>query len=194
MRWTCRLGVLLVLTVFLCLACGGGEDDAAKMQQEMEKKLAEVKAGKVDKNVEIAMATPQPAAAPGGAAPAGEGGTSVVRYETANRPDPFSPFKPEVIPTMLGISDNPLLRYEVRFFKLVGIISGGNAPTAIFEDPSGRSYNVRVGDAIGKNAGIVKSITADQVVVVETKPSWTEEGTETVETVIWLRPEEHILE
>ncbi len=192
MRWTLRIGVLLILGAFLALACGTG---VKKMdQQELDKKLAEIKANAhQEKHTEIAMTSPAtglPApTVPGAAAPGA--GAATVHYEPFNRPDPFVPYKPDV-PGMM--TDNPLLRYEVRYFKLVGIVHSGNAPVAIFEDPNGRSYDLRVGDPIGKNNGVVKAITNDQVIINETKASWTEEGTETVQIVIWLRPEEHVTE
>jgi len=194
MRWTYSIGLLLVVLAFVSLGCnlfGGGEKKVD--QQELERKLAEVKANvPQETRTEVAANAPVVAAGPGAAV--AETPAPTVRYEPQNRPDPFNPFKPEVITSLLGITDNPLLRYEVRYFKLVGIISSSNGPAAVFEDPQGHSYNVRVGDQIGKNAGVVRAITSDQVVIAETKPSWTEEGNETVEIVIWLRPEEHVAE
>jgi Tfp pilus assembly protein PilP len=184
-RWTAVIAVLM-LAVFGLTACGGGVDEAAEQKRlEAEAKLAEMRAKAAKpaatrqaKTTEIKMPTAQEVL--------DEVGLSYT-YDPINKPDPFRAYAPASDLSMHITGDNPLLKYEVRYFQLVGIIKDTELPLAIFEDPSGKSYTVKVGDAIGKNGGVVRSILDDAVVVTETRISWRTEGTETIEIVIRLR-------
>lgn len=92
---------------------------------------------------------------------------------------------------MMGEITNPLLKYEIRYFTLVGIIKDTENPLAIFEDPEHKCYTVHIGDGIGKNGGIIREIMEDAVVVVETRVPWIgSTAAEIKEIKIQLRPEE----
>ena len=182
MRFAKTLGALLIMIAFTVAGCGmfgGGEDDSMD-KQKLEQRLAQIKkTGGGEKHTQIKMATAQEVLDEVGV---------TYSYDPINKPDPFRPYAPRQFrPTD---TDNPLLKYEVRYFKLVGIIRSTDSPFAIFEDPSGRAYTVHVGDLIGKNGGHIRAIMEDAVVVEETRISWGGEGTETVEMTIRLRPQE----
>jgi type IV pilus assembly protein PilP len=58
-------------------------------------------------------------------------------------------------------------RYELAELKLVGIIWGELGRKGVVETPEGKSYLVKVGTLIGKNGGVVKAITNQEVVIQE---------------------------
>jgi Tfp pilus assembly protein PilP len=181
-------GTVAMLAVFLA-GCGGGKaQQAAEAQRKAEEKIAEMKKQKApaappaeEKSTEIRLAN-APTAAPA------ETGTP-YQYDPINKPDPFRPFNPAA-ELSTKATENPLLKYEIRYFKLVGVLRDAENPSAIFEDPAGKAYTVHVGDAMGKNGGVVRAILEDAVIVTETRLSWRSEGTETVEMTIRLRPED----
>lgn len=178
MRFWLNIGAIVVIFVFLLSACGTGED----IKSQVEKQLSQVKkknAEPVERHTQIQMSTAQKVLSEVGMA---------YQYDPINKPDPFRPYAPrESLDS--GAQDNPLLKYEVRYFKLVGIIQSTEMPLAIFEDPNGKSYTVKTGDLIGKNGGSIRAILRDAVVITETRIAWASEGTETVEMNIRLRPE-----
>lgn len=186
-RWL-PIVVVFVVMIFALNACGGGAGDAAEeARKKAEAKLAELKI-KSENEGDVAAKTTE-IKMPSAQEVLDEVGVT-YQYDPINKPDPFRPYSPAAELIVGGGSDNPLLKFEVRYFKLVGIIKDTESPLAIFEDPSGKSYTVHVSDAIGKNGGIVRSILEDAVVVTETRISWRTEGTETVEIIIRLRPED----
>jgi len=92
---------------------------------------------------------------------------------------------------MMGEISNPLLKYEIRYFTLVGIIKDAENPLAIFEDPEHKCYTGHGGDGNGKNGGIIREIMEDAVVIVETRVPWVgSTAAEIKEIKIQLRPEE----
>ncbi len=182
MRFWLKIGTIVIMLAFLLSACGGGGKSAQDLADK-EKQLSELKkknAEPAEKNTQIQMATAQKTLEEVGVA---------YQYDPINKPDPFRPYAPREGGTG-GDVDNPLLKYEVRYFKLVGIIQSTETPLAIFEDPNGKSYTVKTGDLIGKNGGSIRAILTDAVVITETRIAWASEGTETVEMTIRLRPED----
>ena len=185
---------VFVIAVFI-FGCGG---EKAKKED----------VGKTDKEVKAtpkAKAKPNPAKAKGSGAIANatkidkEKDKDVLdkegisfSYDPVNKPDPFKVYKAEALVEGLS-SDNPLLKYEVRYFRLVGITTEGNEPIALFEDPNGRAYILNVGARIGKGGGVIQSISKEIVVVTETRISpRTKSGTETVQIPIRLHPENEV--
>jgi len=182
MRFWLKIGTIVIMFAFLLSACGGGSKDAQDLADK-EKQLSELKkknAEPAEKHTQIQMATAQQTLDEVGVA---------YLYDPINKPDPFRPYAPreELDAAKQG---NPLLKYEVRYFKLVGIIQSTETPLAIFEDPNGKSYTVKTGDLIGKNGGSIRAILTDAVIITETRIAWASEGTETVEMTIRLRPED----
>jgi len=107
-------------------------------------------------------------------------------YDPTNKPDPFEPFKFE---EEVLSEEEMITRYEVRFFRLVGIISGVHEPKALFEDPLGNAYVLTIGDIIGKNGGVVTSITPEEVNITETRVTILGD-TRTSDILVQLHPEE----
>lgn len=58
-------------------------------------------------------------------------------------------------------------RYDLTELKLVGIIWGNLGRKGVVETPEGKSYLLKVGTLVGKNGGVVKAITNQEVVIQE---------------------------
>ena len=58
-------------------------------------------------------------------------------------------------------------RYDLTELKLVGIIWGDLGRKGVVETPEGKSYLLKVGTLVGKNGGVVKAITNQEVVIQE---------------------------
>ena len=80
----------------------------------------------------------------------------------------------------------PLERYDIKEFKLTGIVWGGFGFNAMLEAPDGKGYFIRAGSVIGPNRGVVKRITQDSIVIEEKFKSYTGE-TQAREIVVRLR-------
>lgn len=180
--------VFVALFMAAVLAAGCGKSEKAKTEDEVKAPkapAAPAEAAKkqsdmiLSKSSEIEMAKAQDVLAQTGVTDS---------YNPINKPDPFKPF---VVKEELNVEagDNPLLKYDVRYFKLVGILHAGSTPKAVVEDPSGKSYIIGVGDRIGRSGGVIRSIKKDEVVITEQRMSWTKEGTETIEFTIKLHKE-----
>jgi type IV pilus assembly protein PilP len=98
-----------------------------------------------------------------------------ITYDPAGKPDPFAPLV-TAIPSSkqapqasLPESElTPLQKYDLSELKLVAIILQSNVePTAMVEDKSGYGYVIKKGMQIGKNNGIIREITANEVIVDE---------------------------
>jgi type IV pilus assembly protein PilP len=81
-----------------------------------------------------------------------------------------------------------LPRYGLDELKLIAVVSGGTRPVAMFRDPTGLGVTVKRGDYISKNAGKVKHILTDKVVVEIEEQS--EDKNTLVDRVIDLHPKE----
>jgi type IV pilus assembly protein PilP len=81
-----------------------------------------------------------------------------------------------------------LPRYALDEIKLIAVVSGGTRPVAMFRDPTGLGVTVKRGDYISKNAGKVKHILTDKVVVEIEEQS--EDKNTLVDRVIDLHPKE----
>ncbi|MGA1863730.1 MAG: pilus assembly protein PilP [bacterium] len=58
-------------------------------------------------------------------------------------------------------------RYDLAELKLVGIIWGDLGRKGVVETPEGKSYLLKVGTLVGKNGGVVKAITNQELVIQE---------------------------
>lgn len=58
-------------------------------------------------------------------------------------------------------------RYDLAELRLVGVIWGELGRKGVVETPEGKSYLVKTGTLIGKNGGVVKAITNQEVVIQE---------------------------
>ena len=187
---------VIVIAVFI-FGCGGGEKDKDKDALAKADKATNTKA--TPKPTPVPSVKEKPISS-GAVAEASkidkEKDIDVLNkevtfsYDPVNKPDPFKSYKGEAL--LDGpATDNPLLKYEVRYFRLVGVTIEGNEPMALFEDPNGRAYILNIGARIGKGGGVIQSINKDMVVITETRISpRTKSGTETVQIPISLHPEE----
>lgn len=184
-----------LLIVALAIGCGGSSPDPA---QEPPPKKAPPKAEK--------KVPPKPAAAAKSDAveKAVKKSTSIdvtkskevldkvgitYTYDPVNKPDPFKVYKTGELDDDYDTTED-LYKYEVRYFRLVGIIAADGEPLALFEDPNGRAYTLGVGARIGRGGGVIQSISKDLVIVTETRISPRfEQGTETVQIPIKLHPD-----
>ena len=110
-------------------------------------------------------------------------------YDPAGKPDPFMPLVTAIpsskqLPQAAELPESeltPLQKYDLSELKLVAIILQSNVePAAMVEDKAGYGYVIKKGMQIGKNNGIIREITANDVIVDETKVDAT--GTEKTET------------
>ncbi|MCC6158029.1 MAG: pilus assembly protein PilP [Deltaproteobacteria bacterium] len=112
-------------------------------------------------------------------------------YDPINKVDPFAASTTEAeLPASGGADENILTKYEIRYFRLVGVVHDEAQPRAIFEDPKGKSYVVAVGTPIGRNLGVIDAILNDSVIVTEKRVVPGSDGViETVPLNIKLHPE-----
>lgn len=78
--------------------------------------------------------------------------------------DPFAPLLVEAPtgPTQLGSQ-----RYPLGDYQLVGVVWGDAHPHALVVDPDGRSWVLQPGDYLGDRWGMVRTVQASGLVVVE---------------------------
>lgn len=98
-------------------------------------------------------------------------------YEPAGRRDPFEPLVHDKMPSAqdnksggMAVPEEqltPLQQYEISQFRLIGVIIGKGQPTAMVVAPDGKAYVLKKGVKIGKNNGVVKSITSSAVFIEE---------------------------
>lgn len=114
---------------------------------------------------------------------------SAYSYNPLGRRDPFMP-----LIIKQGAKEReksfaarpPLERYDIKEFKLTGIVWGGFGYNAMLEAPDGKGYFIRVGSVIGPNKGVVKRITQDSIIIEEKFKSYTGE-TQAREIVVKLK-------
>ena len=97
-------------------------------------------------------------------------------YDPVGKPDPFTPLV-TAIPSSKQLSEaaalpeselTPLQKCDLSELKLVAIILQSNSePAAMVEDKAGYGYVIKKGMQIGKNNGIIREITANDVIVDE---------------------------
>ena len=129
---------------------------------------------------EQAMETAKPAAPPPAVIPAAPEATidpisGVAQIETGyvydatGKRDPFRSFIWEREDKMAGNADaGPLGQFDLSQLEVVAVVWRTGNARALLEDPSGESYIVGEGAAIGKNRGHVITIGDNTVVVKET--------------------------
>ena len=89
-------------------------------------------------------------------------------YVTDGRRDPFVPLSRIRKPIETSNEPaTPLQSYDISQFRLAGVIVGKGASKAMVIAPDGKSYILSEGIKIGKNSGVVISITGDAVLVEE---------------------------
>ncbi len=106
--------------------------------------------------------------------------------------DPFRSFLAEFTQPMRRAMKQQrrviLQRYALDELKLIAIVAGGERPWAMFRDPTGLGVTIKRGDYISKNAGRVKQILSDKVIVEIEEQS--EDKSSLVDRVIDLHTKE----
>ncbi len=108
----------------------------------------------------------------------------VYVYDPTGRRDPFKPYSiyknvPQPQTTDQGsnkvveIPLDPLQRYDLPQFKVIGIIWNTGRPRAMIIDPSGKVHMVSKLQKLGRNNGYIAAIREGEIVVVE---SFEEQG------------------
>ncbi len=92
----------------------------------------------------------------------------VYVYDPAGKRDPFEALLTVRKPIDdTGLPLTPLQKFDLGQFRLAGIIVGKGEPMAMVMVPGGKSYILKKGVKIGKNAGTVIGIEEDGVLVEE---------------------------
>jgi type IV pilus assembly protein PilP len=97
-----------------------------------------------------------------------EKASPIYLYDPAGKRDPFEALLAVQKPIAdTGLPLTPLQKFDLGQFRLAGIIIGKDEPMAMVMAPGGKSYILKKGVKIGKNAGTVVGIEADGVLVEE---------------------------
>lgn len=103
-------------------------------------------------------------------------------YDPTGKRDPFRSFIWDRPDKMASVAEaGPLGEFDLSQLEVVAVVWRTGNARALVEDPSGESYIVGAGAAIGKNRGHVVSIDDNTVIVKETYVDYL--GQETVKDV-----------
>ncbi len=178
--------LILIIAVFMAgafafAACGGDEAEDAEKQVDNKSPKKEVSkekdvvVNKAARRTEIRVDDAEY-----------EDGNSAeigYQYNPINKVDPFVSFTQGGFdqPNSPGSEAGGVLtQFEVRYFKLVGIVADEDQPRAIFEDARGHAYVVGIGTKIGRNNGVIEQINDSSVLIIEKRIKFTVEGGEPV--------------
>lgn len=143
--------VALALSVVL-VGCGGDEeDDLDQFIREAGKGMA----GKVEPLPEVKVYVP------------------VVYNPDGSLNDPFTPrkalIKPGGLQPNLNRPREPLEAFPLESLKLVGLITKGNLKIALLKAPDNNVRQVKIGNYLGQNLGMVIDIVETMPVEVKVK-------------------------
>lgn len=93
----------------------------------------------------------------------------------ANLTDPFKPRKPEAVPGAKRGGNEPdmnrpkeaLEEFPLESLKMVGYVYKAKVGHAVVRAPDKKLYQVRVGNYIGMNFGLITKITDTEIVIKE---------------------------
>lgn len=98
-------------------------------------------------------------------------------YDPIGRRDPFKPwrvFTPRKVaepsdtsPSKVVEITDPLLKYDLERYTILGIMWDVGNPRALVRDPEGKSHLVYKNSRIGRNEGYVQSVREGELVVIE---------------------------
>ncbi len=156
--WMPALGAIALLG-WGCMGCGGGgggggpqpPDSSGGGPKAAAEKETAPKAARDKKKTEEAAAE------------------KVVEYSynPIGKRDPFRSFTSIEVVRPDSIVASELQNWELDQLRLVGVLGGGDGPTAMVEDPKGKGHIVHHGDLIGKKWGKVTQIKSDEIIVTE---------------------------
>jgi type IV pilus assembly protein PilP len=72
-----------------------------------------------------------------------------------------------ISPPTTQVSNDPLMKYELTKYKVVGIVWDVNSPRAVIMDPSNKLFTITKSSKLGNNNGIVTQIKEGEIVVTE---------------------------
>ena len=139
---------------------GVTNDEFAKAREESAKHAKTPPAP-----VQVAKAAPEPMIDPISGVAQIETG---YNYDPTGKRDPFRSFVWDRPDKMAIAEAGPLGQFDLSQLEVVAVVWRTGNARALVEDPSGESYIVGEGAAIGKNRGHVISIDDNTVVVKET--------------------------
>lgn len=199
---TALLGLACLGLCVVVSACGGSDSEpaddsakaAAKDAGKTESAKAESPVAKAEEKIEQAVAKSGEVKVEDvlkKSEEAEKGPLDEYAYDPINKVDPFAAASAATeLPSPGGADENILTKYEIRYFRLVGIVHDEAQPRAMFEDPKGKAYVVAVGTPIGRNLGVIDAILNDSVIVTEKRVVPGSDGViETVPLNIKLHPE-----
>jgi Tfp pilus assembly protein PilP len=140
--------------------------DFDNQRKELQARLKHKESGQKLASTKAAQAGRQGTATAQGSSFAGV--ESDFLYDRAGKRDPFRSFllvqPDDLMADILG----PLEQYDVKQLSLLAVVWDTGNRRALVQDPSGKSFIIAEGTAVGKNAGRVTQIDDNLVVVKET--------------------------
>ena len=142
--------IALILGVLLAGCTGSSEDD---LDQWMKERKAHIK-GKVDPLPELKKYEPFNYNADGTLVDPFKGRKAVEKRSVGLTPNFNRP-------------KEPLESFPLENLKFVGFLDQGKKGTALIAAPDGNVYQIRVGNYVGQNYGLVTSVNKDEVAIKE---------------------------
>lgn len=166
---------LLAAAIALALGC---DDDSSKpsvaeFQKAKEEAVEQAKLAKKARAKRKKLKEVKEAAKPARREVAAAVGSGVLldsgySYDPTGKRDPFRSFILDRPDRMAHLETaGPLEQFDLNQLEVVGVVWRTGNARALIQDPSGESYIVGEGAAIGKNQGRVIAIDDDTVVVKE---------------------------
>ena len=166
-----KLLTTLLLPALMLSACSGHEED--DLDRWMKERKAQIK-GKVEPLPEIKKYEPFSYNADGSLSDPFKGRKAISSGGTGLQPD-------------LNRPKEPLESFPLESLKFVGYVEQGKKGVALMAAPDKTVYQVKVGNYIGQNYGLVTSLSKDEVVVKE----MVQDGTsDYVERLVTINPQE----
>lgn len=162
MRWACCLGVVLLLA-----GCGGeSHQDLRAWMQEQGKGVK----GKLDPLPQVKPYEP-------------------FTYNAFDLPDPFKPRKIEPLKAGNNLAPDltrrkePLEAYPLESLQMVGTLQRGPSTYALVRTTEKDIYQVKVGNYLGQNFGVIVGITDSEIRLKELVQDGTGDWTERSSTL-----------
>ncbi|MGA1839555.1 MAG: pilus assembly protein PilP [bacterium] len=163
--------ILLFCTVFIVISfsrCFAQEFESETIMELEDTGIAEPKVNETERNEEEAIQEGEEARMEDLDKTKSELIQDDYHYDPLGKRDPFYS---RLLEEKKKIEPNKQLfgvqRYDLAELKLVGIIWGGLGRKGVVETPEGKSYLLKVGSLVGKNGGVVKAITNQEIVIQE---------------------------
>ena len=169
MRWA--IPALVALSM-LAIGCHR-ETTGATVSEYQERRASVLKRHHRERLFAQRGQTGEIAEASSGFGAAGKG----FHYDPTGKRDPFRSFILDRLDELEDGMKGPLEQFDLNQLGVVGIVWHANRRRALIEDPSGRSYVVQEGTAVGKNEGHVTRIEDNLVMVRETYVDYVGEKT-----------------